>query len=254
VSAPAYRSLANYYDQLFGFGQPLSEAARRHVLGKILPRIGSACDLACGTGRTALALAGAGLKVSGVDLSPAMCAVARKKVWRAGLPVRIIRGDMRSFRLPEPVDLVTCEFDAINHVPEKSDLGLVARAVARALRPGGYFYFDVNNRRSFEKTWPLTWFVEKLGVVYVARGGSDPLHDRAWCDIELFVRDGRRWRRHQDRVDEVCWTPAEIRGYLRQAGFDKVRAWDSQPFFPDDPLIGPGHRTIYLARRFQPNR
>lgn len=251
---PAYRTLANYYDQLFDFGQPLSEATRRQVLGKILPRIGSACDLACGTGTTALALAGAGLKVYGVDLSPAMCAVARKKALRSGLAVRIIRGDMRSFRLPEPVDLVTCEFDAINHVPEKSDLGLVTRAVARALRPGGYFYFDVNNRRSFERTWPLTWFVEKPGVVYVARGGSDPRHDRAWADIDLFIREGRRWRRLHDRVDEVCWTPAEIRGYLRQAGFDKVRAWDAKPFFPNDPLIRPGHRTIYLARRSQPNR
>jgi SAM-dependent methyltransferase len=254
VTTPAYRSLANYYDQLFGFGQPSSERMRRHLLGKILPRIGSACDLACGTGSTALALAGAGLKVYGVDLSPAMCAVARKKALRAHLPVRVIQADMRSFRLPEPVDLVTCEFDAINHVPEKSDLGLVARAVARALRPGGYFYFDVNNRLSFEKTWPLTWFVEKPGVVYVARGGSDPRHDRAWADIELFIRDGRRWRRLRERVEEVCWTPAEVRGFLRQAGFDRVRTWDSKPFFPDDPLIRPGHRTIYLVRKSEPSR
>jgi hypothetical protein len=38
---------------------------------------------------------------------------------------------MRSFRLPEPVDLVLCEFDALNHVPRKADLARVARAIVR---------------------------------------------------------------------------------------------------------------------------
>jgi SAM-dependent methyltransferase len=227
----------------------LAEQARGHVVGKILPRIDSACDIACGTGTTALALARAGLKVYGVDLSGAMCAAARKKVRRSGLPVTILQADMRSFRLPERVDLVTCEFDALNHVPAKSDLGRVARAVARALRPGGYFYFDVNNRLSFANTWRLTWCVEKPGVVFVARGDSRPREDRAWVDIDLFVREGRRWRRLRDHVEEVCWTPAEIRRSLRQAGFDRIRAWDAKPLFQNDPLIHPGYRTHYLARK-----
>ncbi len=52
--------------------------------------------------------------------------------------------------MPEPGDLVSCEFDALNHVPRKADLALVAKAVARALRPGGHFCFDVNNRLSFD--------------------------------------------------------------------------------------------------------
>jgi SAM-dependent methyltransferase len=68
----------------------------------------------------------------GVDLSPAMCRQARAKARRTQLPLRVIQGDMRSFRLPEPVDLVLCEFDAVNHVPDKNDLALVAKAVARA--------------------------------------------------------------------------------------------------------------------------
>ena len=31
-------------------------------------------------------------------------------------------GDMRAFRLPEPVDLILCEFDALNHMEGKADL------------------------------------------------------------------------------------------------------------------------------------
>jgi SAM-dependent methyltransferase len=121
--------------------------------------------------------------------------------------------------------------------------------VARALRPGGYFYFDVNNRLSFENVWPLTWWIEKPGVVMVMHGGHGPARDRAWSDVDWFIRDGRSWRRRHERVEEVCWTSAEIRRALREAGFGQVRAWDAAPFFKNDPMIRPGYRTFYLARK-----
>jgi SAM-dependent methyltransferase len=162
---------------------------------------------------------------------------------------------MRRFRLPEPVDLIICEFDALNHVPRKADLQVVAKAVARALRPGGYFYFDVNNRLAFERYWPGTLWIEKPGVAVVMHRGFDRLHERAWTNVEWFIRDGRCWRRRHERVEEVCWTFSEIRHTLHQAGFAHLRKWDFTPFFKNDPLfknnplICPGCRTAYLARR-----
>jgi len=36
---------------------------------------------------------------------------------------------------------------------------------------------------------------------------------------------------------------------LRAAGFDKVGAWDAEPFFKGDSRIEPGCRTFYLARK-----
>ena len=250
-----YRWLAQYYDQIFTrLRSPLDEA-REHVLNPILPQLVSACDLACGTGTTALGLASKGIKMFGVDISPVMCRLAREKAHRTGLCLRVLRADMRTFRLPEPVDLITCEFDALNHVPRKADLQLVAKAVARALRPGGYFYFDVNNRLAFERYWPGTFWVEKRGAAVVMLRGYDRLRDRAWINVEWFIRDGSCWRRRHERVEEICWTSSEIRHALHQAGFDHLRTWDTTPFFKNDPLfknnplICPGCRTIYLARR-----
>jgi SAM-dependent methyltransferase len=250
-----YKWLAQYYDQIFArLRSPLDEA-RRHVLKTISPNLASACDLACGTGSTALELAGKGIKVFGVDLSPVMCRLAREKARRAGLPVHVFCADMRRFRLPEPVDLITCEFDALNHIPRKTDLQLVAKAVARALRPGGYFYFDVNNRLAFERYWPGTLWVEKPGMVVVMLRGFDRWRERAWINVEWFIRDGNCWRRRHEHVEEICWTSSEIRRALRQAGFAHLRQWDATPFFKSDPLfrnnphISPGCRTIYLARR-----
>lgn len=243
-----YRWLAEYYDEFFTFHLPWYEAARRRVLGRILPHLESACDLACGTGTTAVRLAGMGVKTLAVDLSPAMCRLARQKAQRAGVPLRVLRADMRSFRLPEPVDLVLCEFDALNHVPRKADLARVAGAVACALRPGGHFYFDVNNRLAFEKIWPGAWWIEKPGVALVMQGGYDRRHDKGWTNVEWFFREGSCWRRRHERIEQVCWTPAEIRHVLGEAGFDQLRAWDATPFFKNDPKIRPGCRTFYLAR------
>jgi SAM-dependent methyltransferase len=244
-----YRWLAQYYDRLFTFHLPWFEAARRRVLGPVLPRLESACDLACGTGTTALALAGKGVKMFGVDLSPAMCRLARRKATRARLPLRVLRADMRNFRLPEPVDLVLCEFDALNHVARKADLALVARAVSRALRPGGHFYFDVNNRLAFEKIWPGTWWYDSPDLALVMHGGYDRRRDRGWTNAEWFIRDGNWWRRRHERIEQVCWSAAEVRRTLHQAGFDYVRAWDATLFMKRDRNIRAGCRTFYLARK-----
>jgi len=243
-----YRWLAQYYDELFSsFRSPL-DLVRGRVLSGILPRVKTACDLACGTGTTALTLAGKGINTYAVDLSPLMCRLAREKATSARLSLHVLRADMRSFRLSEPMDLIICEYDALNHVPHKADLRRVARAVARALRPGGYFYFDVNNSRGFQRYFSGTIWVEKPGVAAVMRNGHNGQCDRAWIEIEWFIREGRSWRRRHERVEEVCWSSGEIRKTLQNAGFDSLRAWDAAPFRKNS-RVGPGYRTIYLARK-----
>jgi SAM-dependent methyltransferase len=244
-----YRWLAQYYDEIFASMRSPADEARERLLSRIMPRVNSACDLACGTGTTALILARTGITMYAVDLSPLMCRLVRKKAERAGLPLRVLQADMRSFRLPERVDLITCEFDALNHVPRKRDLGEVARAVARALHPGGHFFSDVNNSLGFKRYWTGALWIEKPGVALVMNSGHSREAGRAWSDVEWFIRHGRPWRRYHERVEEVCFDAGEIRLALQEAGFDRVRAWDAAPFFKGHPLIGPGCRTFWLARK-----
>ena len=131
-----------------------------------------------------------------------------------------------TFACLQPVDLILCEFDALNHAPDKQDLARVAHAVSRALRPSGYFYFDVNNRLAFEVVWPGAWFTESPGVALVMHGG----YDRGITDIEWFLREDAMWRRHHEHIEQVAWTPAEMRRTLRAAGFDRIRAFYAVPF------------------------
>ncbi len=233
---------------MFGLGIPCSESARAKLLGCILPQVKAACDLACGTGTTAVALARSGIKMYAVDLSPTMCRLARQKAEKAGVSLQVLRADMRNFELPEPADLVLSEFDAINHVPRNVDLGLVAASAARALRPGGYFYFDVNTRLAFKKLWPRAWWIEQPDFALVLHGGYDRARDKAWTNAEWFFREGRHWRRRKERVEQVCWGAIEIRSVLLKAGFDRIRAFDGMPFLRHSPGMRRGCRTFYLAR------
>lgn len=247
MASPAYHHLADSYDHFFDAGRAFA-AARRKILTRVLRDVETACDLCCGTGSFAVELARRGIRMYGVDLSPSMCRLARAKARRAGVRVEMSEGDMRSFRLPEPVDLITCEYDALNHVPRKADLVRVLRAVARNLRPGGHFAFDVNNRPAFEQIWAHTWMIDHDPAVLVMQGHHAPGSDRAQVDVHWFVRHGRAWRRHHERIEEVCWSEAEIRAALAKARLELVGTWDAAPFFRN-PFTRPGNRTFWLARK-----
>lgn len=255
IVKPAYTLLGKYYDRLMASHPKMWRGARQHILARILPRVRSVCELACGSGTTALEFARRGLRVYAVDASPVMCRHTRQKARQAGLRVRVLRADMRSFHLPQPVDLVTCEFDAINHMPRKADLARVARAVARALCPGGYFFFDANTRQAFEKIWPNTWWVETREFALVMHGGYDAQRRTGWTDAEWFLPVGRnRWRRYRERYEQVCWSDAEIGRTLRRAGFTRLRAWDAARFLSTPPWNQRGCRSFYLAQKSRDSR
>src|SRR5512133_3267606 len=90
-----YRWLAEYYDTIFDFHEGWSEAAQSAILGRLLPRVRTACDLACGSGTTVVKMGRRGIRMFGVDLSPGMCRAARKKARAAKLSLNISRQDMR---------------------------------------------------------------------------------------------------------------------------------------------------------------
>ncbi len=248
-----YSLLSRYYDQLTRGAPRMNRVAREKVLRGILSRARTVCDLGCGTGTAAIELARRGLTVYALDLSPEMVRLARAKVRR--LPPRLRarlhlqRADLRRFRLPRPVDLVLSQFNPINHLPRKSDLARAFRAVARALRPGGWFCFDVNTRRTYAQVYSMTRWEEKPGFCLVYRGGFNPRRDQAWLDLEWFIRDGAAWRRYRERIEDTCWSDAEIRRALRRAGFRRVRHWDGVDVRPPSAYQKRGMDAYYLAQK-----
>lgn len=81
-----YDTLSADYDSMIGFDKSL--AKRTEALKSfILPADRAAADLGCGSGLDSIALARAGLKVSGFDISPGMVAEAKKNARRNNVKI-----------------------------------------------------------------------------------------------------------------------------------------------------------------------
>jgi SAM-dependent methyltransferase len=104
---------------------------------------GPVVELAAGTGRIAIPITQrTGRRVIGIDLSPAMLAIARERAADAGVELELHEADMRDLNLEEATDLVICPYRALLHLATWSDRRRVFERVARALRPEGRFAFN----------------------------------------------------------------------------------------------------------------
>jgi SAM-dependent methyltransferase len=91
-------------------------------------------DLACGTGRVALAIMDEGYEAVGVDGSAAMLAIARHK---AGAKLDLHEADLRKFELGRTFPLVAITLNSFMHLLEVEDQVAALTRVAAHTSPGG---------------------------------------------------------------------------------------------------------------------
>ena len=98
---------------------------------------GRVLELAIGTGRVALPLAGRGIAVEGIDASAAMVERLRAKPGGASIPV--VMGDMAQVPATGPFRRVYLVFNTLFGLLSQDRQAECFRNVARVLEPGGVF-------------------------------------------------------------------------------------------------------------------
>lgn len=142
---------------------------------------GAVLELGCGTGRLLVPLAAAELSVTGVDVSPALLAVARRKLAHQGLAERVtlVEDDLRTFKLEAPLleapleaqtgtfAFAFCASNTLMHLETPHDQLAALENAARHLQPGGVFLLDLFNP-------DIARLMEVNGVMELADQWQDP--------------------------------------------------------------------------------
>ncbi|HKC25422.1 MAG TPA: class I SAM-dependent methyltransferase [Thermoanaerobaculia bacterium] len=198
-------------------------------------------DLACGTGRHAVALAEDG-SVVGLDLSLPLLAAAVARP--ADGPAAYVRGDMRSLPFREAVfGAVVNFFTSFGYFEDVGDDGKVLLEIHRVLAPGGAFLSDVFNSERVIST--LASLEEKSveGERILIRRRYDPATRRVEKEIEMG-RDGCR-RTFREAVR--AYREDELVDLHGSAGFRVTRTFGDFDGSPFDVARSP--RLILLAIR-----
>ena len=240
--AGAYAAeLARIHHEAYGF---VARAATPVVLAALRSahHRGLVVDLGCGSGITAAGLLDAGYDVLGVDASADMVDLAG----RTAPGARFVVGSAHDVDLPACVG-VTAIGEVVGYAADPAapapSLARLARRVHDALAPGGVFVLDVAGPGRLGRDGTRQAVAEGSDWLLAMRAQEDSGARRLRRDITVFVREGERWRRHDERHVLHLHAPEEVEQALASAGFQVSRF----VAYGDLPL-GDGW-TGFLARK-----
>lgn len=205
-------------------------------------------DVGCGTGTDAIYLGLRGVRVTAIDISPAMIAETERKIARCGLAnvVRAATQDIGELAClpPTEFDGVISSFGALNTLPALSQF---AADAARLLRPEGRVFLHLLNGSSLWE-WAGLMAHREWARAQQLKGR------RAW----IFNVGGQPVQHYLPRVDDVyARNFAPYFGLCRACGLGIVRPPRPIGHIPDvvlgalaqlDLLVGSHHPLIDWGR------
>lgn len=215
----------NYYPEAFG------EQLLQYLQANAIP-VKTALDLGCGTGILCRILHNQGIRVSGMDLSSGMIAIARETCPQIHYDV----ADMITYRPRQQFDLVTCTGDALNHIPDMGDLATIFRNVYDYLAPGGLFIFDILNENEVSTSEPFEMdFDDRVRVWFRM---TRPEERQVNLAIRVYENGQLQF---EENIRETIHHPAAVCRLLEEAGFRVVKCADC--------LLdtGEGHGTTWFV-------
>lgn len=209
-----------------------------------LPEGAELLDAPCGHGRIAQRLAARGLRVTGLDITPQFIELARERAAAAGVEVEYLEGDLRELPFEARFDAVLNWFTSFGYFDDENNRRVLEN-FHRALRPGGVLLIEQASRDFLLAGMPAGG-----QVVWLADRGDDLMIDKVTFDAVLgrsnteriVVRGGRVRRVHFTLAQ---YTPEQLAGMLRSAGFADVDALDESG---ETYKVG-SRRLVMRARR-----
>lgn len=204
-------------------------------------------DLGCGTGSIAIPLSKQGFRVTGVDLSAEMLAIAYEKMRLAQADVSWVQQDMRELVL-SPVDSVISLCDSLSYLTEAADVQATFAKVYAHLQPGGTFLFDVHSPYKILHIFgDNTFTLQEEDVAYIWDCYVDPLRYEVEHQLTFFLQQPNGlYQRVEESHLQRAYQPLLMLSWLRDAGFQQVTL--TADFRPEPPHAK-SERLFFTARK-----
>lgn len=246
-----YAVIARYYDlATAGYDDDLP------FYRELAPRNARVLDLGVGTGRVALALAGGGRRVVGVDRSPAMLALAAGKTRERHAPIDLVAGEMNAPPLRGRFDLVLCALNTFLHLARPGEQLAALCAWRDLLAPDGLLALDLPGPAGDWGDWnpgerPLlpawTRVVGAESVTRLTTFAADPAQQlRFYTDLYDSVGTDGVVRRATASYALRWLFPAEALLLLEAAGLELRERYGGHAL---EPFDAGSERMILIARR-----
>jgi SAM-dependent methyltransferase len=191
---------------------------------------GAALELGIGTGRLALPLSKRGVRVHGIDLSPAMVARLRAKPGAEAIGVTI--GDFATTRVAGTFKLAYLVYNTIENLTTQDAQVECFRNVAAHLEPGGCFVIEVEvpalqRLPPGETVRPFAVSPTRLGFDEYDIASQGLVSHHYWVGEGQFEAFSMPFR--------YVW-PAELDLMARLAGMtlrERWSSWNREPFTSD---------------------
>jgi len=181
-------------------------------------------DVGCGTGNHSIPLARRGYEVTGVDLSPDMVELARRKAAERGIAASFTTGDMRTVSLGRTFDVVAIMFAVLGYAVSDADVAAALANAKRHLRPGGLLVLDVWDRDTVMREGARDRIsVSEEGdrqLIKASLRALDPGGTHVNVRVRVWDIAGRTVVAAADETHRMRpFAQAELERFLRAAGF-----------------------------------
>lgn len=218
MAGPWYESL---FDERYLDAYPIlrratvAEDEARQLATLLDLRAGSSVlDLGCGTGRHAVALAGQGHRVVGLDLSQQLLEQARRTADSLGLEVTWLHRDMRDLQDLGPFDAVLSLYTAFGFLGDEEDQEVIDQATA-ALAPSGKLLVHLTNFLGYLSRFPPICWHEHEQVIVREENAYDAARGVLSTRRTLFRKQGGQDELPMSEVR--AYLPHEVLAMLRRA-------------------------------------
>lgn len=258
-----YDPIAKYYDTLYPkaddipFYTDLAQEKGAPIL-----------ELGCGTGRLLLPLAKAGFQITGLDISPEMLEVAKRKIEAESVShlVSLQLGDMCDFSLGETYNLIIIPYSNCLEPETEEEIASVLKCSFDHLNSGGYLVIDnVFIGEGTQKEWGKDKFKNVLIDKKTVPEPQNPDSLLSFVEVDMLDAKKRISRRDilvyhigtdgsiRQKHFYITWryvTPERMTEMLKACGFvqiDVYGGYDRKPLF--HPSYKGRMRQIFLAKK-----